>query len=100
MSYNRGKKFKKNKQEKNPIIISDFTLGWYSNNKNENYLINLINHLNQGNMFSVILPNEYTKYIRVPFKVQISNKEILSKNDGSEVYQIYKDTDSIVVSNF
>ena len=109
MSYNKGKNWKKRnktnsvntKSQSKPIIITDFTLGWLNNNCDEQQkLTDIKQYINNGNIFSVIIPEEYTKYITVPFNISISHEELLSKITSSEkAIPIYKATKTIVITN-
>tara|TARA_R110000823_G_scaffold309889_1_gene434479 strand:+ start:809 stop:1153 length:345 start_codon:yes stop_codon:yes gene_type:complete len=89
------------KSQSKPIIITDFTLSWLNNNCDEQQkLTDIKQYINNGNMFSVIIPEEYTKYITVPFNISISHEELLSKITSSEkAFLIYKATKTIVITN-
>ena len=89
------------KNTKKTIIMSDYTLGWYNNNQNDEYLKRKIKLLNQVKRFVVIIPKtkRIFELINVPFSIMMTNKDLLKGDDGSSVYRIYENTKSVVIKS-
>ena len=83
---------------KGQTVITDFVTA-KANGTSNSHIKNVLRNLHTADEYCVILPKAMTKYVCGLYNISLTTKDLMSGDDGSAVYDLYKEASAVVIAS-